>query len=593
MQKSNAPTKLTIVFASGAGAGPVNAVPLTPGATSGTASYQTGFTSVNMEPTASGGVPPFGADFNGLFQDSTKARIWQQAGYMYPFDATFAGNSNIGGYPAGSVLMMASGKGLWLNQSDNNSVNPDTTGASGWLGIAAAGTSTINTTGGTVTPDPSALGVTTLLITGALTANASVVLPLNAGAKWIVVNNTTGSFTVTVQGATGTGVQVAQGTSNAAYVFTDGTNFYATSANVSGLYLPINGNAVSASKLANARTIAMSGDVAWSVSFDGSANVTASGTIQAGAVSLSKMANLTANTLLGNPTASAATPQAITLANGLVFSGTTLGMGAITPTSIASSGAVSGTTGTFNNGLTAGATTLSGTLTITAQQAQVVLNSTGTSGNSWAIVSAYSGSIAPAGDLFFYNSSTGLIALQLQNNGLATFTGSNTNGQGFIIQDTASGASSFAGIGLKSTNGTTTPNKWIRASGSSGNLEFINSDYSAVIAQLSNTGAFTAATGNFTSSDRRLKENIVPVDPRPLHRDPEALVTYDWRDGRGAGRSPIAQAVQAIVPAYVHVYDEDGHLAVETGRAAYEQGIWCGREIDKLLIRVAALEERS
>ena len=81
MQKSNAPTKLTVAFASGTGAGPVNTVPLTPGATPGTASYQTGFTSVNMEPIASGGVPPFGADFNGILKAATTAQIWQQSGY--------------------------------------------------------------------------------------------------------------------------------------------------------------------------------------------------------------------------------------------------------------------------------------------------------------------------------------------------------------------------------------------------------------------------------------------------------------------------------------------------------------------------------
>lgn len=369
MQKSNAPTKLTIVFASGTGAGPVNAIPLTPGSTAGTASYQTGFTSVNMEPIASGGVPPFGADFNGLFQDSTKARIWQQAGYMYPFDSAFAGNSNIGGYPAGSALMMSSGKGLWLNQTDNNTANPDVTGASGWLGIAAAGTSTINTTGGTVTPDPSVLGVTTLIIAGTLTSNASITLPLIAGLKWIVVNNTSGSFTVTIQGASGTGVQVAQGTSNASYVFTDGTNFYATSANVSGLYLPINGNAVSASKLANARTIAMSGDVVWSVSFDGSANVTAAGTIQNGGVTLAKMANLTANSLLGNPTGAAATPQAVTLTNGLQFSSGALGMGAITPTSVTASGGISGTTGAFSAAVSG--TTITGSTSLNGPVAYV------------------------------------------------------------------------------------------------------------------------------------------------------------------------------------------------------------------------------
>ncbi|MGF7229720.1 MAG: tail fiber domain-containing protein [Candidatus Saccharibacteria bacterium] len=272
MQKSNAPIKLTVAFASGSGAGPVNTIPLTTNPTTGGASYQTGFTSVNMEPIASGGVPPYGADVNGLFQNQTKAQIWQQAGYMYPFDATFAGNANIGGYPAGSVLMMGSGKGVWLNQSDNNTTSPDTTGSVGWLGMAAAGTSTITTTGGTTTPDPSVLGVTTLIVTGALTSNATLVLPLTGGARWIVVNNTTGSYTLTVQGSSGSGTSITSGAPIA--VFTDGTNYYGVSANLSGAYLPIGGTAVAATKLANARNFSISGlATATAVSFDGTGNI--------------------------------------------------------------------------------------------------------------------------------------------------------------------------------------------------------------------------------------------------------------------------------------------------------------------------------
>src|SRR5690348_15064705 len=128
MQKSNAPTKLTVAFASGTGAGPVNTVPLTPSATPGAASYQTGFTSVNMEPIASGGIPPFGADFNGLFKAQTTAQIWQQSGYFWPFDSAFASNPNINGYPAGSMLLMGNGMGLWINQTDNNEADPDAAG---------------------------------------------------------------------------------------------------------------------------------------------------------------------------------------------------------------------------------------------------------------------------------------------------------------------------------------------------------------------------------------------------------------------------------------------------------------------------------
>lgn len=272
MQKSSAPTKLTVVFASGSGAGPVNNVPLTPGSTPGTASYQTGFTSVNMEPIASGGVPPFGADFNGVIKNSTTAQIWQQCGYMYPYDSGFASNANINGYPANSVLMMGSGKGLWLNQADNNTTSPDATGSTGWLGLPAVGAYTITTTGGTTTPDPSVLGVTTLIVSGALASNATIVLPLAAGSRWIIANNTTGGFTLTIQGSSGAGVAITQG--SALTVFTDGTAYFAASANISGQYLPINGTAVAATKLATARNFSVSGlATAAAVSFDGTGNV--------------------------------------------------------------------------------------------------------------------------------------------------------------------------------------------------------------------------------------------------------------------------------------------------------------------------------
>lgn len=76
----------------------------------------------------------------------------------------------------------------------------------------------------------------------------------------------------------------------------------------------VSGNAGTATALQTGRTIAMSGDVVWSVTFDGSGNVTAAGTIQAASVTLAKMTNLAANSILGNNTGSAATPLALTAA---------------------------------------------------------------------------------------------------------------------------------------------------------------------------------------------------------------------------------------------------------------------------------------
>lgn len=60
-----------------------------------------------------------------------------------------------------------------------------------------------------------------LEFTGALTANIQVIVPL-AVDEWIVLNNTSGAFTLTVIGATGTGIAIAQG--KRAIVYSDGTN---------------------------------------------------------------------------------------------------------------------------------------------------------------------------------------------------------------------------------------------------------------------------------------------------------------------------------------------------------------------------------
>jgi len=61
----------------------------------------------------------------------------------------------------------------------------------------------------------------------------------------------------------------------------DNANFATAGHNHDATYLGINANAVSASKLATARTISLSGDVSGSVSFDGSGNVTMSNTVVA------------------------------------------------------------------------------------------------------------------------------------------------------------------------------------------------------------------------------------------------------------------------------------------------------------------------
>jgi len=63
-----------------------------------------------------------------------------------------------------------------------------------------------------------------IILTGALTANRDLVLPLVADAWWTIVNNCTGSFSINCIGATGAGILIANGKS--ASIWSDGTNIY-------------------------------------------------------------------------------------------------------------------------------------------------------------------------------------------------------------------------------------------------------------------------------------------------------------------------------------------------------------------------------
>lgn len=84
------------------------------------------------------------------------------------------------------------------------------------------GISTINVAGGAnVTLTTVQAGQGTLVFTGLLTANISVIVPVTA-AKWEISNQTTGAFTLRVKTASGTGILVGQGKNTV--LWCDGTN---------------------------------------------------------------------------------------------------------------------------------------------------------------------------------------------------------------------------------------------------------------------------------------------------------------------------------------------------------------------------------
>lgn len=80
---------------------------------------------------------------------------------------------------------------------------------------------------------------TLINLTGTLAANINVIVPTGTSPRlWVVTNNTTGAFTVTVRGATGTGIVVTQ--ASGALLSQDGMNVFSAVGSGSGTVKSIN-----------------------------------------------------------------------------------------------------------------------------------------------------------------------------------------------------------------------------------------------------------------------------------------------------------------------------------------------------------------
>jgi hypothetical protein len=194
MLASSIPAKFNISFGNNAVPTNINPIPQASqiGITTGAASLVDGFPPVTFIPVGAGGTPPWGRDFNGLFNQIT---AWTQfadcAGGLPLFDATFS--SAIGGYPKGALIAAISGvttgspqggAHLWLSTVDNNTVNPDTVfNTANWIPIPAIIDTAITMTvhgAGAQFADLNA--ATAWLLKYSITHNGSVVLQL-AGAS--------------------------------------------------------------------------------------------------------------------------------------------------------------------------------------------------------------------------------------------------------------------------------------------------------------------------------------------------------------------------------------------------------------------------
>ena len=216
-------------------------VPSQTGTTVNAASFTDGFPPSTMTPEASGGLPFFGQDMNGILYMLSAYCANFAAGAIQPWSSALS--SDISGYPLGALVLNGDGTGFWFSTVNGNTTDPDTGGA-GWQAVATVGTSTITLAGTNVTLSALQAAAPLITLTGALSANVNVVFPQNEGQGWIIANETTGAFSVTVSTSGGTPISVPQtGASAPTSIYSDGTNVYNTGVSTAGL-APINSPAL-------------------------------------------------------------------------------------------------------------------------------------------------------------------------------------------------------------------------------------------------------------------------------------------------------------------------------------------------------------
>ena len=219
MQLADSPRKVALAFAEN---GDKDTIPEDSSVSPGRASMNDGFPPETRQPVGSGGIPPNGLDMNGILYYLSLLNRWQSAGGGFVYDSVFANDSDVGGYPKGAILLRSGGDGFWLNLVDDNVSNPDTGGAN-WQPINNVGITSKTLTSSDVTLTNAEAAKDIIVLSGTLTANVNLIMPVFV-KQWIVANNTSGAFTVTVKTASGTGGVVTQSTSRAFYG--DGTNIY-------------------------------------------------------------------------------------------------------------------------------------------------------------------------------------------------------------------------------------------------------------------------------------------------------------------------------------------------------------------------------
>lgn len=222
------PPEVTEPFGLNADSGTITLpIPLTT-STPGVASFDKGFPARTMEPIVAGGIPPFGPDANGILYMISAHTAYAQAGQPYKWSSTVA--AAIGGYAVGTILGMADGTGVWINQSDANMTNPDGSSPVGWVSLANYGQIDIDvgSVGSTVALSVAQSRRGQIRFTGTLTQNVTVVFP-EIFKQWLVSNRAGGAFTVSVTCGTQTASPIVIPQTNGSQptpLYFDGTNIF-------------------------------------------------------------------------------------------------------------------------------------------------------------------------------------------------------------------------------------------------------------------------------------------------------------------------------------------------------------------------------
>jgi hypothetical protein len=184
-----------------------NAIPVPSqiGIVPGAASFNDGFPPQTMIPLTSGGVPPSGLDFNGIFYMLSAHTAWLQGGGQYSWDADFVANNT--GYAAGAILQSAvTPTRFYLCTVDDTANDPDSS-LTGWLPFSIASTPTELQTATLAAGTTATLAVNASTGFLDLTANAagSTLTALGAGfdGQIIVVTNVAGGGALLTLSASG------------------------------------------------------------------------------------------------------------------------------------------------------------------------------------------------------------------------------------------------------------------------------------------------------------------------------------------------------------------------------------------------------